>query len=275
MAARRTRNQAFSLFAFQDIITSVTGIIVLILLLLTLELIQLEQLSTTLNPTASAEPLLKAIESLEQEIDSANRDLQRGNAEVSELATLTAHDARRQKSTLVQEIARLTAEIQRRQHQQQENLLQAEVLEVALTASSDSLSEIESLEEHIEALRDQLEALEDKNRIIYNPNAKSKRRAWLVDISLDRIQVAELGKVAPPVVFDQGWQPLRTGALQAWARTRNPRTEYFILLVRPKAVAVYKNVREELEKLHFDLGFDVIGDDAMVIDPTTGAGVVQ
>lgn len=39
MTRRRASLQAFSLFSFQDIITSVTGIIVLILLVLSLELI--------------------------------------------------------------------------------------------------------------------------------------------------------------------------------------------------------------------------------------------
>ena len=275
MSARCTRNQAFSLFAFQDIITSVTGIIVLVMLLLTLELIQLDQLSTTLRPTAAAEPLLKAIESMEQEIDSVSQDLKRGNAEVYELATLTHDEAKRQKRILAQEIDRLTTEIERKQQQHQESLLLNEVLEVALNASSDTVSELESLQQRIDALREQLEALENNNRVIYNPNSKSNKRAWLVDISPDGLQIAELGKVAPPVRFDQGGQQRRIGALRAWARTRNPRTEYFILLVRPTTIEVYKDVRKRLEDLNFDLGFDVIGNDAMVIDPIIGAGFAQ
>ena len=95
MAARYTRNQAFSLFAFQDIITSVTGIIVLVMLLLSLELIQLEQLSTTLSSSNSAEPLRDASKKLDQEIESINQDLKRGNAEVYEYATLPMDEALR------------------------------------------------------------------------------------------------------------------------------------------------------------------------------------
>ena len=275
MAARCTRNQAFSLFAFQDIITSVTGIIVLVMLLLSLELIQLEQLSATLSPSVSAEPLRDAIKKMDREIDSVNQDLKLGNAEVYEFATLPMDEALRQKRVLEADILRLVEDVQRIQQQHQESLLQNEVLKVALDASSDTQSDLESLQQRIEAFREQLEALKKNNRVIYNPNAKSDKRAWLVDLSLEGLQIAELGKVVPPVRFDQGGQARQIEALKNWAKTRNFRTEYFILLVRPKTIEIYKEVRSCLEDLQYDLGFDVIGDDAMVIDPITGAGFLK
>ena len=275
MAARCTRNQAFSLFAFQDIITSVTGIIVLVMLLLSLELIQLEQLSATLSPSVSAEPLRDAIKKMDREIDSVNQDLKLGNAEVYEFATLPMDEALRQKRVLEADILRFVEDVQRIQQQHQESLLQNEVLKVALDASSDTQSDLESLQQRIEAFREQLEALKKNNRVIYNPNAKSDKRAWLVDLSLEGLQIAELGKVVPPVRFDQGGQARQIEALKNWAKTRNFRTEYFILLVRPKTIEIYKEVRSCLEDLQYDLGFDVIGDDAMVIDPITGAGFLK
>jgi len=245
------------------------------MLLLSLELIQLEQLSATLSPSVSAEPLRDAIKKMDREIDSVNQDLKHGNAEVYEFATLPMDEALRQKRVLEADILRLVEDVQRIQQQRQESLLQNEVLKVALDASSDTQSDLESLQQRIEAFREQLEALKKNNRVIYNPNAKSDKRAWLVDLSLEGLQIAELGKVVPPVRFDQGGQARQIEALKNWAKTRNFRTEYFILLVRPKTIEIYKEVRSCLEDLQYDLGFDVIGDDAMVIDPITGAGFLK
>jgi len=275
MSARRTRDQAFSLFAFQDIIMSVTGIIVLVMLLLTLELVQLDRLASTPNSSAAAAPLLKAIEEVEQELDSASQALSQGNIAVEELAMLPLDEAKRQKGRLKTEIDRLTIEIDRKSQQYQESLLQNEVLEEALDASSDTKDELESIQQNIDSLRQQLEDLGKINRVIYNPNAKSHKRAWLVDLSLEGFQVAELGKVSPPIRFVQEVHQQRFGALRSWANTRNPRTDYFILLVRPRTIEIYQDVRKELEDLGFDLGFDVIGNGVTVIDPISGAGFLQ
>jgi len=275
MSARRTRNQAFSLFAFQDIITAVTGVIILVMLLLTLELIQIDRLSTTLNPAANPEPLLKAIQEIDQEIESLNQFLQSGNTELKELASLPDDEAQRQKSVLIREIDHLADEIKRGSQRHQESLLQNDVLQEALEASSDKKTELKSLQQQIATLQEQLEALQKKNRIIFNPNAKSNKRAWLIDISVNSFLVAELGRTVPPVLFDQESQQRRVKTLLAWANTRNSRSEYFILLLRPETIEIYKEVRKELEGLSFDLGFDVLGNDVTVIDPIAGAGFLQ
>jgi len=275
MPARRTRDQAFSLFAFQDIITSVTGIIILVMLLLTLELLQLDRLSSTSHSSTAAEPLLKAIEEIEQELDSTHHALSQGNMAIEELATLPLDEAKRQKGSLEKEIDHLAIEIDHKNQQQLESLLQNEVLKEALNAPSDTKDKLESIQQSIDLLRKKLENLGKTNRVIYNPNANSHKRAWLVDLSLEGFQVAELGEVLPPIRFMQEGRKHRLEALLSWANTRNPRTDYFILLVRPRTIEIYKGVRKELEDLGFDLGFDVIGNKFTAIDPITGAGFLQ
>ena len=54
---KRSNKQAFSLFAFQDIITGVTAIILLFTLLLVLELVTRKATQATAATSASAQPL--------------------------------------------------------------------------------------------------------------------------------------------------------------------------------------------------------------------------
>jgi len=54
---KRSNKQAFSLFAFQDIITGVTAIILLFTLLLVLELVTRKATQATAAPSASAQQL--------------------------------------------------------------------------------------------------------------------------------------------------------------------------------------------------------------------------
>lgn len=271
MSARRTRSEAFSLFAFQDIITSVTGVIVLMMLLLTLELIQREHLTQTPGTASSVAPLLKAITEFDRQIASTQETLRTGKSQMEELASLPPIDAQRQQQILQQEIERLKIEVESLERQQQQSLLKQDVLEAASNKQSGPAADLTTLQQRIASMRDQLQKLTNTDRVIYNPNAKTSKRGWLVDLSPNILQVAEVGKKSPPIVFDQNSNRLRIDRLLDWARTRNIRTEYFILLIHPNAVDSYEQIQKEMDSLGFDIGFDLLGSDVTAIDPVTGA----
>ena len=70
MRGRRHRNQPFSLFSFQDIITSVTGIVILLTLVLTLDLITRRQSSPAAQSGPSAEDLQTSTARMQERIFS-------------------------------------------------------------------------------------------------------------------------------------------------------------------------------------------------------------
>ena len=271
MSARRTRSEAFSLFAFQDIITSVTGVIVLIMLLLTLELIQRKRITPTPGTAAAVSPLLRTIKKIDRQIATMQETLLLGKSQMEELASLPIAAVQRQQQMLQFAIERLKNEVGALKRQQQHGLLQQNVLEAANSKPGGAAAELSTLIRHIAALHEQLKKLKNTDRVIYNPNAKTSKRGWLVDLSANLLQVAEVGLESPPIIFDQNSSQRRIDRLLTWARTRNPRTEYFILLIRPNAVESYEHIRKELENLGFDLGFDLLGSHVTVIDPVTGA----
>ena len=84
MAARRNSNRAaFSLFAFQDIITSVTAIMVLLLLILALELVsRVANVGVSEEHRKAAQQLRASISEIEAELEAkrAQVDAQRSLA---------------------------------------------------------------------------------------------------------------------------------------------------------------------------------------------------
>ena len=68
-----------------------------------------------------------------------------------------------------------------------------------------------------------------------------------------------------PRTFSSQWSLLR------FTRGLNTQTDYFVLLLRPAGVANFESLRKSLEQQGFDLGFDVIGVDHTVIEPTQEA----
>ena len=67
---RRRRESGFSLFAFQDIITSVTGIMILVTLVLAIELIERTESSPKVMTAQTTDQLKSQIVANEKEIQS-------------------------------------------------------------------------------------------------------------------------------------------------------------------------------------------------------------
>jgi hypothetical protein len=86
------------------------------------------------------------------------------------------------------------------------------------------------------------------------------------------LRAAPLGQATPPTVF-KGNASARLAAFRAWARTRDRRGEYFVLLVKPSGIDAFDELHEALGKLGFDLGFDIVDAAQTVIDDQTGAGI--
>ena len=272
MATRSGHRKGFSLFAFQDIITSVTGVILLVMLLLTLELIQRRTVTLVPLPSSEAGDLRAQAELLDQQLEQAQKELSKNAESVDRLSALTPSEMGDYRRRLRQETRRLEEVLKRLQEQLQGNQLAKEILTAATASSQGAERELEETRNELAKLEEQLKSLEESNRIIFNPNALSRKRAWLVDITSDIVLVAEVGREAAPLRFAEAREQERIMSFFDWANTRSAVSEYFVLMVRPGSIEPYQEVRKGLEDRGFDLGFDLLGDNDTVIDPLTGAG---
>ncbi len=271
MARRVHHSQPFSLFSFQDIITSVTGIIVLITLLLTLELILKAESSATGQANAFPGQLREALLETEEQVLELREKVQYDQQSIDEMAVVSPSLVKRQLHELETQIQQLEPKLEALRAQ----LVTATQEQIAWKARRfdrvASQQDLETLNQQVEALESDLEHLRKSNRVVYNPSSATGKRAWLVDIGPAGLLAAQAGKRSMPLRFGEGLQPPGSAEFIQWAATRDKTSEYFILLIRPRGVALYREIRVELETLGFQIGFEVIGESVTPIDAQHGA----
>jgi hypothetical protein len=264
-----------SLFSFQDIITSVTGIMILVTLFLALDVIRRRQGAPDTQTAALTKELQEAaahaakIETAaaanRREIAQVRSQLQGREAELLEEARYDSAALQRQLRDL-EELNRLLgreladADSRRRAVQSQRD----ELARTDAQRDSDRQT-LQQLTQQVQQQLEELRRLRDANRVIFNVSAGGAKTPWLVELSPGKILAAEMGKAAPPQSFTS------TASFIAWARQRSRTAEYFVLLVKPATLRDFYAARTALEKSGYDLGFDLLKDDQSAIDPALGA----
>lgn len=272
MSRRRHHSQAFSLFSFQDIITSVTGIIVLITLLLTVELLQRDTTIPERQSEALADQLREAIADANQETkESQNLLLQREQL-VTESAALSLDQLEWENSNTSQQITRLQAEVQTLKSQLDTSGRHRDKWLARRAGQDKDRQDLMQIRDEIREIDEKLHKLKRSNRAIFNPSSTSGKTAWIVDVSSRSISVARVGIKTAPSVFSAKLGNGHVRAFLRWASQRTPASDYFLLLVRSTGGKTYDVLHAGLRKRGFALGFDLIGEGVTVIDSQDGAG---
>lgn len=271
MSRRDRSQQPFSLFAFQDIITSVTGIIVMITLILTLELLQREPDAPAAQTKRLIEQLRPALAAAEKEVAALAAQLAGGQSTLAEAAKLSPSRLEKDRYETVQAVAQLERETAALESQAERLDRQRETQAAEWNARAGDRATLEQLQAELAELKAEREQLERQNRVVYNPT-DAGQTAWLVEVAGDRLTAAQAGASAPPLAFDATVSLLRQRAFFNWAEARAAEGGYFVLLVRPQGIKAFDALREGLRDRRLDFGFDLIGRDVVVIDPAKGAG---
>jgi multidrug resistance efflux pump len=265
MSRRGRNNSAFSLFAFQDIITSVTGIMVLITLVLALELLQRKESAPAAKTAQVTDDIRKTIDENKLAIQQLKLQLEQSMRLVEEFASIDITRVNVELTDLKQRNESLRREIAKLESEQQDA---KERLEEARSKKQDRSSDPKTLEDLLRQLEEaakQLARLKKSNRVIFNPSEGQSKSPWLVEIADNGLKVAKIGVSAAPATFDTVDQ------FKTWAAARRPSAEYFVLLVKPSGIDSFANVRTVLKDMSFDLGYDLLTEDQNAIDLEIGA----
>lgn len=256
----------FSLFSFQDIITSVTGIMLFIVLMMTLDLLEQKQGSPTTRTETLIAESRELLERIEQQVAEQRQQLavdasgleKWAGRDISEVkALLEKRESENRKLRLELDAARrMSKEIQATQSEESEKGVETESLQKRLA---------EILKEQ-EALTARLKRLQQSNRVVYRASRTRGRRAWLIEISGGELLAAEVGVKRPPQRFRSAEECLD------WAKSRNSLTEFFTLLVKPDGITAYELLEDELQKAGFERGIEALASEQSAIDPEIGAG---
>lgn len=267
---RRSGSQPFSLFAFQDIITSVTGIMILVTLIMALELLDRVEGS----PAAQTELITAqnevSIEELQREIDQLKqraRGSQAVLADVASLPSLNLSEMQTLNDALSEDLRKLQNQVGRSQADLMKKRKQLSQDRAAASQSTQQMREqLDEMKKLLADLEQEVQDVGDSNRVYYKTGVDGKT-TWLVEITAGGWMAGPIGVEQKPVSFTS------PAALQQWLTSRNARSEAFFLTTKPGGVANFYRMRDELNALGFDVGFQVLGQDQTVLDTQKGASL--
>lgn len=268
MAKRaRTGAPAFSLFAFQDIITCVMGIMLLLTLMMSLQV--------NVSPGSGMDDKMQVtIQKLADETQKLLRDTVAMEARVEEqlavmksnalLDTAILEKSRNQVSADVTAATRDLNRVKEVADAAAENL---KGVGLEFEKRQADVKETRRLEQEIQEIQKNLEELRSGNRKIYNAHDSAAKTCWLIELSTTRdIKVAELGQQASPRLYSSVQQLLE------WMKGVSSDDVAFMILLKPEAAELFDQISETLIRLRIPFGFDLLPQDATAIEkPTEGA----
>ncbi|MCH2203815.1 MAG: hypothetical protein MK102_17755 [Fuerstiella sp.] len=269
MSRRKRRNHSrFTLFAFQDIITCVMGIMLLLTLMMCLQITssvasaRVSSVEQTLDEMKQqAVALAGEIEQLQQTASDQTVLLNSGAIDDPEL--LRDHSLK-----MTNEIQLATADVRELQQQQDDSQTSLESTKNTVKARRTQAAQTEALRAENRNLNRRLDDLRQGNRIIYNAHDSSSATCWLVELTNPgTIQAAEMGMSRKPLTFAS------RSDLQSWMTQHHRSGAAFLILVKPDAAEILEPLTAALRARKVTYGFDLLPQDKAAIDPVSGAAV--
>ncbi|HEX4265988.1 MAG TPA: hypothetical protein VH597_16760 [Verrucomicrobiae bacterium] len=273
----RSFDSKISFFAFADIITAVSGMLIFITLLLATDLGH-----PTDNRSSAAEAKMEKQlqETLRQQAqaDAENRGLQQ---------LLTTANTAPAADKLESDIARLRAELtdEKSKHAglAEELAASKSALEerdkvLGITAVrqqiQDGVGKLAALAREDEKVRDETTALEQKIKGVEAKIVKLRSREGQIWLMPDRSQttkepilVVVSGKGVEVERFNRpelGQRFDKSGAragFEAYLNRSKEAQQYFVFLIRPSGIAIFKDLEKMTRKKNFEMGFDALEED--------------
>lgn len=266
MSTRRRSNPPISLLSFQDIITSVAGVMIFLALIMALQLVvqtteaspseATSQLNAQLEDAlAAAEDDMRALQREARDIAAA---LQRRAGETTITLASKQSALEREIAGLRQDVAELAGDESRSKQRRNEAASRA-----AKNAKVDE--KLNKLLRKNRQTQEKIDELRAENRLIYVPQPGSGKKAWLMQVSGDAILAAEAGESAEPIPFPGSSIAQQLVAAERWARKLDGRRNYLVLIVKPSGVDVFDTLLARLKLLPLDVGFDLIDEQHTVV----------
>ena len=278
--SHRRNSSSISFFSFQDIITSVVGILVLVTLLLILKLVTQVAAKPVSIPEITETELNERIQALEQNLQEIQDEILRLNQAIQNatpyLPTLDQVDALDASvERLEREVIAIEDEINtaKEYHYEMVNRPDAKLatemegrireldqLRNELSRkNSDLKRQKQNIQGRIDDLKKQQTDLDRQlekeivQRVYAIPSKSTDKTPYLLIYGQGTITV--LSQAAP-----KGQSFRSRQAFFSWVGSRDKKTEYLVLYVRPSRFDEYESILDGLRQLGFDVGLQVIGE---------------
>jgi hypothetical protein len=272
MGRRRTVTMPFSLFAFQDIITSVTGVMVLVTLMLVLDFLDKVEGAPQHQSHQVIDEIRSTLSKVMLEVETLEATRQSHENVSDELAILDPKTLSSRFRSVSDVNSTLQKELQQAlslQQSAEESLKAWRVRSEDSVATSEEMTALQqrmqSRLQEIEKNQVKINRLKSSNRVLFSVPQRGGEKPWLVQVEPHQIRVAEMGPSVPPKIFET------EAAFSSWLSARDPRNEYLVVLVTPESIDRYDLIANSLFERRFPYGVNLLRSGQSAIDAETGA----
>ncbi len=273
--ARDDENSAISLFSFQDIITSITGIMFLVVLLLLLIAITSRPGAEVRRPdTTEAAELRRELDSLRTELNQLEQNSRHLDAELEHLKKLSAAELARRRSELQSQVAAARSETDLRRAERIRMELtearQTEEIRQLVRIEAGLHTELQDFQQQNQAARQRLEErrklVRQRERVMkYTITGHDAKDPLLLELGADGGRVLQ--------VADGGTEDFRTPGngtnslerLRQWLQVQNRQQVYFSVVVKPGGFRYAGDVLALLSEAGFERGLEILPSDESTI----------
>lgn len=257
--SRRSKGASspISLFSFQDLITSLSGILILLVLMMS---VQIAVQAVTATPPRMEDPEIQArLTALREDADALRK----------RLAELQArHDSQGTNDAV--SIVRATVQAERKHDALQGAIEKSNSAVAALEKSlgqirakeAEARSQSAALTQEMEQLRAaQAEALE-QNKIFVIPEEGTTKTAVIVECSDAIARAGYIDRAVQPVLFAAGLG--MSAEFRKYLEGLSSTREYIVFMVKPSGVNVFQALRSIAMASGFDVGYDALEEDRSI-----------
>ncbi|MFO8014133.1 MAG: hypothetical protein R6X20_12605 [Phycisphaerae bacterium] len=259
MKRRGRRSSPISLFAFQDIMASVIGMVFIVVLVMALDIVHAKTTGAAIDwqdvTDADVQRLQARVEELNEQVREAKADIQR----LSDRLDLASGD----EVAALDKVKRLEATLKslyERIREGQETLEQSDTVTARLVREAhEAKQQADRLDDRIDDLREQLKSARAAPRLAFIIDPHPDRlQPWLLEVSGSSLRVASKDGSSVVMEFRGASAEQRKARFLAWLSTQSPSTHYFVLLVKPTGVVLSDELQRTLRDRGFDIGKDLL-----------------
>ena len=263
---RRGRGQhpAVSLFAFQDLMASVIGVVFFIVLLLSLQLV--DESGRTRESKADQELSMQTLRtrqiSLQEEKAKLETSIETLVQKMNTVAVSREEDVQDTITRLQAQTQYYDIKIQQTAAAVREMLAELERKEKEY-AEKTALAA--ALDQENEGTQKRIANMIRRPTITYILDEAIPRKPWLVELTNKGIRAAFHEDLQTIYEFHgEDYKECERVFLQ-WAESRDPDTEYFVFLIKPSGLGAFEDsLYAKIQKLGFELGSDYMPEDKEV-----------
>lgn len=258
MRRRGAHDNPVNLFSFQDVMTSVIGILFFVVTLMALDIVNRQTAQATPTEEASRRQLDELARDHEQACAEVTRLKASGARAVDrmELVTASEESVRSGIEQMDRRLATLHESLRQKVAiQQQSAKSQIERETTAQKIAEDS----QRLKESIDALKERLKRRQSSPRVTYiiDP-VQNSLEPWLVEVTNSHIRIAAKDGRSAVMSFLDSDGEARKKQFMKWAAGQSNRSHYFVLLIKPSGVAEAEEISESLSKSGYHIGSDLL-----------------